>query len=284
MFSYTRSFGRFCKILAIDKWCFSTEGLTMRITQIKILCVIIVLAGALSAIPAMAQKNDGHIVWSQSSLNRYSLKMSIKRNNQWSTPEIIEESDNPIIVPALSVKQGGDIYAAWTELNGVQGRIRYKIKHNGAWESTQELNTSTSSDMAPAIIIDSFGIPWLVWSGTDETDDDIYFSRWIGNQWQPPERVNDNDKWPDILPSIAVDSRNRITATWLGYNGKRYLKYSCYLTGKNWSRESVVGEIPDEAGLSDQELPNFIPEGSQGSLRSGESKPIHKFVKSAPIR
>lgn len=256
----------------------------MRDSSINTLCMLIVLAGTLSGVPAMAQKNDGHIVWSHTSVNRYSLKMSSKHNNQWSAPEMIEESDNPIIVPTLSAKQGGDIFAAWTELNGDKGRIRYKIKRNGAWESSQELMTATSSDMAPAIIIDSFGVPWIVWSGTDETDDDIYFSRWIGNQWQPPERVNDNDEWPDILPSISVDSRNRITATWQGYNGERYVKYSCYWTGKNWSQENVVGEIPLETGSSDQELPDFIPEGSQGSLRSRESKPIRKFVKPAPIR
>ena len=199
-------------------------------------------------------------------------------------PEMIEESDKLIIVPTLSVKHDGDIYAAWTELNGDQGRIRYKIKRNGVWKSSQELMTATSSDMAPAIAIDTLGIPWIVWSGTDKTGDDIYFSRWIGNQLQPPKRVNSIDEWPDILPSITVDSRKRITVTWLGYNGERYVKYSCYWTGTSWSQESVVGEIPLETVYSDQDLPDFIPEGSHGSRCSGESKLIRKFVKTAPIR
>jgi len=260
------------------------ERFTMRASSITILCMLIVLISTLITVTAMAQKKDEHIIWSQSIVNRYSLKMSIKHNNQWSTPELIEESDKLIIVPTLSVKHDGDIYAAWTELNGDQGRIRYKIKRNGAWESSQEMMTATSSDMAPAIVIDTFGIPWIVWSGTAKTGDDIYFSRWIGNQWQPPKRVNNNDEWPDILPSITVDNRKRITVTWLGYNGERYVKYSCYWTGNNWSQESVIGEIPPETFNSDKVLPDFIPEGSHGSLCSGESKLIRKFVKTAPTR
>ncbi len=246
--------------------------------------MLVMLAGTLGGGPALAQKSDGHIVWSQTSVDRYSLKMSSKHNHQWSSPELIEESDNPMIVPTLSKKQGSDMFAAWTELNGDRGRIRYKLKRNGAWESSQELMTATSSDMAPASVIDSFGTLWMVWSGTDETGDDIYFSRWIGNRWQTPQRVNTKDQWPDILPSIAVDSQNRITASWLGYDGERYVKYSCFWTGKAWSREDVVGEIPFEAASAGQDLPDFVPEGSQGSLRFEESEPIRKFVKTAPIQ
>lgn len=256
----------------------------MKDPSIKSLFVLLVLVGTLSGGPALAKKSDGHIVWSQTSVNRYNLKMSSKHNNQWSAPEMIEESEKPIIVPTLSAKQGGDMFAAWTELNGDKGRIRYKLKRNGAWESSQELMTATSSDMAPASIIDSYGILWIVWSGTDETGDDIYFSRWIGDRWQTPQRVNTKDEWPDILPSITVDRSNRITTSWLGYNGERYVKYSCYWTGNNWSQENVVGEIPFETTSSSQDVPGFIPEGSQGSLLSEESKTIHKFVKPAPVR
>ena len=137
------------------------ERFTMRDASINTFCMIMMLAGTLSGAPAMAQTNDEHIVWSQTSEDRYSLELSSKHNNQWSPPEMIEESENPIIVPTLSAKQDGDIVAAWTELDGNKGRIRYKIKRNGAWESSQELMTATSSDMAPASVIDSFGILWL---------------------------------------------------------------------------------------------------------------------------
>ena len=261
----------------------------MKATSIHALWLAIVLAGALCTIPAMAQADDGNIVWSQSDADRYVLKMSLKQNNQWSAPEQIEESDNLLVVPTLSVDKGGDIHAAWTERNEDQGRIRYKIKRNGSWGPSQELMTDTASDMAPASTIDASGILWLVWSGTNETGDDIYFSRWIDDHWQTPERVNEKDEWPDILPSIAVDAQNQITVSWLGYNGDRYVEYSSYWTGKNWSPEEVVETISLKTAAtsqdaSDQDLPDFIPEGSRGSLRLGESKPIRKFVKSTHIR
>ena len=261
----------------------------MRATTINALCLLGVLAGALCTGPAMAQENDGNIVWSQLDADRCTLKMSLKQNNQWSAPEQIEESDKLLIVPTLSIDQGGDIHAAWTELNEDQGRIWYKVKRDGSWGSSQELTTDTSSDMAPASVIDSSGILWLVWSGTNETGDDIYFSRWIDDQWQTPERVNEKDEWPDILPSIAVDAQNQITVSWLGYNGDRYVEYSAYWTGKNWSPEKAAETISLKAAVtsqdaSDQDVPDFIPEGSRGSFRSGESEPIRKFVKSTHSR
>jgi hypothetical protein len=179
----------------------------MKFCLLVFLSMFLVVTGTLATPLAMGKNNEGHlIVWSQSDPGLYSLQMSRKQNNRWSAPEIIEESDRSIPLPVFSEKKNDFIFVVWTELNGDKGRIRCKIKRDGAWGSVQEMMTVTSCDMAPVSIIDSSGVPWIVWSGTDETDDDIYFSRWMDNQWQQPERVNEDDGWPDFIPQGSQGS------------------------------------------------------------------------------
>lgn len=237
----------------------------MLIFNRETITLIITLGFLLFTGPAWGQTGDVHVIWTQRNMDRHSLNLKSKVETQWGTPAfIIEESANPIIVPTISMDRGGDMWIAWTELDGDQGRLRYRIKRRGRWAPVAEIVTVTSSDMAPSIIIDHEEIAWMVWSGTDETDDDIYFSRWMGDHWQEPERVNENDLWPDILPSISMDSQNRITVSWLGFNGDCYVGYSAFWTGRNWSNEQVEekGSIGPQIDITD--LPEFIPQGSQG--------------------
>lgn len=156
----------------------------------------------------------------------------------------------------------------WTELDKLSGRLMYNVKNKGKWGHSINITTNTSSDMAPSICLDLKGQPWLVWSGTDDNDDDIYYSRWLNNRWQKPLQINIDDQWPDILPTVERDEDNRILVKWSGYNGQRYVQYSSYWTGNKWSRESVVKHKlkrrKDSIDIDLTKLPEIIPEGTKG--------------------
>jgi hypothetical protein len=240
--------------------------------------IFLVLLGA----PAFSQDTP-HIIWTENDAGRHSLKMRSKIGSQWSKSVVkIEESQNPIIGPTATMNARGDTWVAWTELSGMNGRLQYRIQRGGRWGAAAEVPTQTTSDMAPSMIVDPQGIPWMVWSGTDETDDDIYFSRWIGSQWQKPERVNEDDGWPDILPSIELDSQNRVRVSWQGYNGDRYVQYAAYWNGQGWSREEVIrmGIVEPQKSTAPP-LPDFIPPESQGCLIYGKSQAARRFRKNA---
>lgn len=234
--------------------------------RIKIGMIILFSLLFISA-SAHGEDTEDYIIWTQMETTGISLNLSSKQEGIWSSLIFtVEESQNPIIVPTLSVNPNGDIWVAWTELRGDQGRLRYRIKENGKWGTSDDLITKTTSDMAPSICLDTDGVPWMVWSGTDETDDDIYASRWLDGQWQAPEIVNEDDGWPDILPIISVDEQNRITVTWQGYNGKRYVQYTTYWTDQGWSPEEVMDGESKVAQNPAQDIPEFVPFGSQGAV------------------
>ena len=229
--------------------------------------------------PVCGMEFEAFVVWSQARDSKCELKVSRKMNQRWSVPETIEKSERIMLSPSLSMMKNGNLSVFWTEFDGVHGRIHYKIWRNGVRGPRRSLVTTTYSDFAPASIVDPQGVIWLVWAGTDETDDDIYFSRWINNHWQKPKMVNTNDAWPDILPSIIIDSQNQISASWLGYDGDAYVRYSSSWTGKKWSHETVSDGMSTAESIIEAYLPDFIPEEGHGRIFFGASKPFRTFIK-----
>ena len=67
--------------------------------------------------------------------------------------------------------------------------------------------------------------------------------------------MNEDDQWPDILPTIAFNNQKQIVVSWLGYNGERYVQYSASWVGQGWSPERETGQPP----IENQEMPD-LPE------------------------
>lgn len=212
-----------------------------------------------------------YIVWPEATYEKHKLLLLKGSTNHWSNePFQIAESSNPIITPSFVVRNEGNSWYVWTELEKISGRLRCRIKKQGKWNQPINIVTNTSSDMAPSMSLDHKGRPWLVWSGTNNNDDDIYYSRWLDNRWQKPLQVNTDDEWPDILPTIERDETNRMLVKWLGYDGQRYIKFFSYWTGSEWSEESAVKHTPKKRkeliDIDLTKLPDIIPEGTRGYL------------------
>ena len=143
--------------------------------------------------------------------------------------------------------------------------------------------------MAPSAIVDGNGDTWLVWSGTDQTDDDIFFSRWKNGHWTSPLRVNTDDHWPDILPQLSLTSTGMPQVTWSGYDGNKYSAFFMQWTGTNWGPERVadepLGHLSDPMAKSAgtdmaaiiSDLPEFVTDMNQATIhfrRQGKANTI----------
>ena len=126
--------------------------------------------------------------------------------------------------------------------------------------------------MSPSIIVDHQDVVWIVWAGFDEQDDDIFFSRWNGFNWEIPLRVNQNDSTPDILPVIGLDEGGNPFVYWLGYRNGSYRVYYSKWNGLEWEYETEAGDekIYNTVIINDRSvipaLPGFISELNKASL------------------
>lgn len=110
-------------------------------------------------------------------------------------------------------------YVTYTSTTGsISGIYISQSTNNGQTWTAQAVHT-TSNGWNPSIGIDSSNDLYVAWegqgSGTFPENTNIYIKKRTAGSWGSVELVSDNNS-SNILPSIAVDSSNRIYIAWSG--------------------------------------------------------------------
>ena len=233
-----------------------------------------------------AVNTEAELVWSEFDGEDYEIYFSNLSNNKWASKVQITNNNLTDFHPCISSGDDGITWAVWSAISGEKTHLFYSNLDGSSWSTPTQINTNLSSNIAPSIIIDNENIPWVVWAGFDGQDDDIWFTRWNGDDWEEPQRVNKDDSMPDILPIIGIDEEGKPWVKWSGYDGERYINYSCKWTGAEWSDEkgakrsnSYNSMIKNEVDLI-PELPDFLDDSDKASIHiTGGGQ-----IKSIPLR
>ena len=236
------------------------------------LCLFSVITNVSAGDKEDAVNTEAELVWSEFDGEDYEIFYSNLSNNKWASKVQITNNNSTDLNPSISSGANGITRVVWSAMSGVKTNLFYSNFDGSSWTPPTQIITNLSSNTTPSIIIDNENIPWVVWTGFDGQDDDIWFTRWNGDDWDEPQRVNKDDSMPDILPIIGIDEEGNPWVKWSGYDGERYINYSCKWTGTEWGDEkgaernkSYNSMIKNEVD-SIPELPDFLDDSDKASI------------------
>ena len=146
---------------------------------------------------------------------------------------------------AITVDDSGRPHIVWCE--PISGRIYYRMRCDTGWTSPIWINdpsTVRCDDWAaPAIAIDNNENLHVVWVGiaSGESDQDIFYSKFDGQQWLAPLRINFNDDYDEYYPDIAASSQENIWAVW-DKEAVGGAVFASYYDGVIWSIEERLDD------------------------------------------
>lgn len=148
--------------------------------------------------------------------------------------------------PVPLTRDGELIGLAW--LSG-DDPFRLSVRH-ARWEGGSAVGSWTETEtvagpggghqvaLSGAVLRD--GSTVLVWSSYDGEDDEIVWSRFDGRRWSAPARLADDNRVPDVTPSVAPLGDGAVVA-WNRYGEGSYHVATARWSGDGWSAAERTG-------------------------------------------
>jgi hypothetical protein len=161
--------------------------------------------------------------------------------------------------PVLLVDNGKLAGLAWLEGDGQRSlSVRAAAWTGKAWQPPQQVSwPGPGSQLALAGAVLDDGSWLLAWSAFDGQDDEIVWSRRIGETWLPVRRLSPGNSVPDITPaltSVTAGGGGALIA-WSRYDGHGYQLRTARFDRGEWRSE--------RAGPAGSLYPTFLG-GSDG--------------------
>ena len=169
---------------------------------------------------------DAEFIWAEDGINGSQIYMSQHKNGAWQPAEKIVDDNNLNILPAIGSDAKGQHIAVWSMVDGAKSILEYSIKRGNSWTKPAVLADQMTTNLAPIEVFDSNDVCWVFWSANDGGDDDIYVSKFIKGSWSAPERVNEDNDTPDILPEAGLDDNGNIWVSWQQLQEDGYVEVS----------------------------------------------------------
>jgi hypothetical protein len=148
--------------------------------------------------------------------------------------------------PVLLVDGGRLAGLAWMEGDGDRTLSARAAAWTGQeWQPAERVSfPGPGSQLALTGAVLTDGSWLLAWSAFDGQDDEIVWSRRVGNVWQPVKRLHANNSVPDITPAIVAKPDGGALAAWSRYDGHGYqLRLARFdpAQGGEWRDEHAAG-------------------------------------------
>jgi parallel beta-helix repeat protein len=170
----------------------------------------------------------------------------LKRTSSgWSSPEEVSSTCWAGSPPAIAVDQNGNVHVVYSHAPqyGPHYGLRYRERTASGWQSEEVIQTDDQDWSSASIALDSNGDVYVVYylgwcsASTGVTPGPIKLSKRTSSGWQPAEDICLASEYPQINPTIAIDSNNYLHVVWQGkHSGSPdyyQIRYRKYTTG--WS-------------------------------------------------
>lgn len=199
-------------------------------------------AGMAAETSAAKATGGGRAVWAWAgeSGNDNAIFISRQTGDAWEQPQKISTNDGVNIVPSVANPAADDLMVVWSSFIGGQAQLRYRQMLNGQWTEEKEYYTGLSSNMAPSVVVDRTGTIWLVWAGFNGISDEIFYTRWDGNDFATATPLTSNDV-PDIQPVLGIDeAAGNPVVQWLHFSENGYVKLESSWNGSAWNTPATL--------------------------------------------
>ena len=147
--------------------------------------------------------------------------------------------------PVLLVDGGRLAGLAWLEGDGERAfAVRAALWTGSAWKAPERVSfpgPGSQLGLTGAVLADG---SWLLaWSAFDGHDDEIVWSRRLGNgpdAWQPVKRLYPDNAVPDITPALAATADGGALIAWSRYDGHGYALRMARFARGAWGDEHAA--------------------------------------------
>lgn len=227
------------------------------------------------------------LAWSQLQDKRYEVFYQHFEKKTWLKKiSLTNDKTTDNVAPSITTDAKGTVWIVWTVTDGAKSQLRFTNCSGQVCAAARQIPSPFSSNTGSSIAIDGKGTPWLVWSASDTGADAIVFSRWYGENWDPPKQISKEDAYPDILPIIGMDNEDNPWVYWSGYDGKDYGAYVSRWTGQGWSREQRLEPRNSYNNIGVREIKSLphLPEFSSYPLRVAVHMTTWTAIQSLPVK
>jgi hypothetical protein len=198
---------------------------------------------------AVRELGDGWIVAGENRLGQVSdLVLIRQRGSQVET--VPGPAVDPIggsaafrLDPQPLVAAGELVGLAWLEGNDREANAVRAARWTGAfWETTETVAPAVhEAQLALGSAVLADGSWLLVWAAYQESDDDIFWSRYHGGRWSEPQRLHADNDVPDIVPAVVAVAGGAL-ASWSWFDGGDYRLKIARFDGTEWLDTGFRGE------------------------------------------
>jgi len=190
--------------------------------------------------------------------NRYSVL-----TGQWSAPVLLEDGDEDVDPPQLSVNSAGDAVVVWAQAgNGETAKVlrasHYSVTSAQWTESPSQISAGSETVANYEIGIDSDGDAIVVWRQSDTqpsgSEISVFANRYtaVNDQWATPEVLQGGGS---TEPRVSVNAGGDAIALWKNNDG---LSASQYVVDAStglgvWSAPEFI-KLNESPGASDQRI------------------------------
>jgi hypothetical protein len=144
--------------------------------------------------------------------------------------------------PVLLVDGGRLAGLAWLEGDGERAfAVRSAVWTGRAWKAPERVSfpgPGSQLGLTGAVLADG---SWLLaWSAFDGHDDEIVWSRRLGNAWQPVKRLSADNAVPDITPALTATADGGALVAWSRYDGHGYALRMARFARGAWGDEHAA--------------------------------------------
>lgn len=154
-----------------------------------------------------------------------------------------ETTGSELMTPRLVAGDAGLRYLIWLEGDRFDALAVHAARFSGGRLQAAEVvappGPGTQIALTAALLADDSVL--IAWAGYDGEDDEIWWSRSTRNGWSAPARAHDDDRVPDITPSLVATDAGALLA-WSAYDGNDYRVMTARFAGGAFDPPRTIGE------------------------------------------
>ncbi len=168
-------------------------------------------------------------------------------------PEAATEANSQ---PKMARDRSGAIYLTFVKpVGGTDQVFLASSSNDGATWRVQPVTTGPTPSRFPALAIGPDNAVYLAWTQYDGGIGKVYYARFDGQRWTPPQKISPGDAYAGI-PALVVDPKGQVDVVWYGIrnqaptvqtrHGSLYEILYTTLAGGRWSEPILISPgIPD---------------------------------------
>ncbi len=165
--------------------------------------------------PAAVYDGGGnlHLTFANDYAGRYDIYYAVRKDSAWILPQNVSLTPGTSAYPQVVIAPDGVVHLLWED-DSPGYAVIYHARQRSAWRWDGR-PIPHAAGRRPCGAFDRVGRLHVVFQTGDDdlTHGDVFYTRWEGKGWSPPQRLSDGSH-PAAGPQVAVDESGVVHVVW----------------------------------------------------------------------